>query len=1050
MSRKVAVLVLLMLLLALAAHADIFTYTDSTSFFAAATGAVTETFETLPLGLTLNSGDTVHGITYLAFPSSTCGMVSNTFNTIDSQALELGCGQEFFFPGDSLTVQFASPVTAVGIFFNAGDHPFGPMFIQTDQGTAFDNNIPQFFSFYFAGLVSDTPFLTATFGSDPNGSAFTLDNLSYAPVTATPEPNEVIALSACLLAAFLWRRRSRALPVFVFAALAGSHLHAQNTTAVTILKPLNGATLNVATLDVQALVSDYVAAPPGANLLTYWRQMNATAGRLTRAELRLDGALVQTRTIQTCLRQDLVTFTLANLTAGAHSLQVTAYQHQSAGEVSKAVSISFTLDPTVNPPQSNPIEHAATPQPFACLQLAGFDADAGPVLQPGISGRLRLGDNSDGIDPATDRVAIDIGTSKTVLEPGSFVCNNGVCSFADNSQPVIRSAQFAAQPDGSWTFLLQGNTPVNPASFYLRIGNDWGGRLVTTGDYVTRLRTTLDAAHRSQATIGAAGGSLQAVNGSGVKIRLDIPAGALTRNTAITLSALTGSPLVNPPNPLDVGVQFDPEGLQFSDAATLTFDFSASGKILTGNESLYLMTAPGTKVPLYGSVDLVSRTVTAHIWHFSDMAPDSATAAFEDLKAWADAFLTSTGGNTLQSLESTAAIAAEQQRDGCTQNCVDLAALGAGVATAITNLVAGACPADILNPTDLALSRYLKLEALAQGFGESVPTLRPCYRSVLEGLINRASTTAASAAHDDPTLNRLTTLAGEASGLGFDDLYRLALQKLDQALNDLQSRLTNTAHAADGTPGETQAHQQGIDSLTQEEAWITPAVSGVDPGLAAQVQQDIDGLTPGIVSVVATSRVRGIDAVIASSAVVGGGNAGQHAQIGTPVGVFDGRDPATTYGGDYPLPLSLSAASGASIQATLSHPSRNTVALDVNVSTLPLPPPCVINVALCLGTTFASAQVEMGLEIVTSGPGTLQFDINPAEAASQDIVHGARFGIIDPSGSLGAGFSAGSPSVLSASLPVAAAGPTQVAFSGAYYGSPFSGRQVTITFIPAQ
>ena len=1030
-----------------AAHADISTYTDSASFFAAATGAVTETFETLPLGLTINSGDTVHGITYLAFPSSTCGMVGNTFNTIDSQALELSCGQDFFFPGDSLIVQFASPVTAVGIFFNAGDHPFGPMFIQTDQGTAFDNNIPEFSSFYFAGLVSDTPFLTATFGSDPNGSAFTLDDLSYAPVTATPEPNESVALVACLLAVFLRRRRSRALPVFVFAALlAGSHLHAQNTTAVTILKPLNGATLNVATLDVQALVSDFVAAPPGANLLTYWHQMNATAGRLTRAELRLDGTLVQTRTIQTCLRQDLVTFTLTNLTAGTHTLQVTAYQHQGTGEVSKAVSISFTLDPTVNPPQSNPIEHAATPQPFGCLQLAGFDADAGPALQPGIPGRLRLGDNSDGLDLAADRVAIDIGATKTLLEPGSFACNSGVCSFADNFQPVIRSAQFAAQPDGSWTFLLQGNIPVNPASFYLRIGNDWGGRLLTTGEYVTRLRTTLDATHRSQATIGAAGGSLQAVNASGVKIRLDIPAGALTRNTAITLSALTGSPLVNPPNPLDVGVQFDPEGLQFSTPATLTFDFSATGKFLSGSESLYLMTAPGTKVPLYGSVDLVNRTVTAHIWHFSDMAPDSATAAFEDLKPWADAFLGAVNGNvTLQSLEASAALAADEQKAGCTQNCVDLAGLGAGVETAITNLVAAACPADIASPTDLALRRYLELEALAQGFGESVPTLRPCYKLILEGLINQASTTAASSAPDDPTLNRLTTLGGEANALGFDDLYALAVQKLAQALIDLQNRLTAAAHSADGTAGEDQAHQQGIDFLTLEKVWITPAVSGVAPDLAGQIQQDIDGLRGGITSVTIWADHNGARTynTCQFSARINSPGQIQDATLG---GIFNDLM-GVDFGHDQVPPASLLAQEpSCRAGSTLTRPSQNIIALDIDV---------MGDCCVSFGGVSGFWQVQIFLEVKTSGSVILRADADPFIWAGYPDGFSYNSGSvlanqIDPAQGLG-------PNEL---LPLGATtgsitiGPgttlVVIVVAGFQYPSSFKGRILTLTATPVQ
>ncbi len=41
-----------------------------------------------------------------------------------------------------------------------------------------------FDSFFFAGLISDTPFSSTTIGSGvlPNGSAFNLDNLTYSTV----------------------------------------------------------------------------------------------------------------------------------------------------------------------------------------------------------------------------------------------------------------------------------------------------------------------------------------------------------------------------------------------------------------------------------------------------------------------------------------------------------------------------------------------------------------------------------------------------------------------------------------------------------------------------------------------------------------------------------------------------------------------------------------------------------------------------------------------------------------------------------------------------
>ena len=89
---------------------------------------------------------------------------------------------------------FTVPVFAVGIFFNVAISPDDSLFIKTPDGTAttggptYDQG-----TLYFSGLISDTPFTTATFGGDSDiGSGFTVDNLTFAP-TAVPEPSSSVS-----------------------------------------------------------------------------------------------------------------------------------------------------------------------------------------------------------------------------------------------------------------------------------------------------------------------------------------------------------------------------------------------------------------------------------------------------------------------------------------------------------------------------------------------------------------------------------------------------------------------------------------------------------------------------------------------------------------------------------------------------------------------------------------------------------------------------------------------------------------------------------------
>jgi len=80
------------------------------------------------------------------------------------------------------------------------------------------------------------------------------------------------------------------------------------------------------------------------------------------------------------------------------------------------------------------------------------------------------------------------------------------------------------------------------------------------------------------------GGEVSLTNAKGEIIKLSIPAGGLTKDTNITISALAEIPIENYTSRLGNGVLIEPEGLKFAKNATLTFDFKPTkeGGLATG------------------------------------------------------------------------------------------------------------------------------------------------------------------------------------------------------------------------------------------------------------------------------------------------------------------------------------------------------------------------------------------------------------------------------------------------------------------------------------
>jgi hypothetical protein len=450
--------------------------------------------------------------------------------------------------------------------------------------------------------------------------------------------------------------------------------------------------------------------------------------------------------------------------------------------------------PPAAPDEVNRVEQAATPQAFAAISLSNNPGTTNLNLR----GQILLGQGSDGLDPALDRLVIALGQSLTVLEPGSMRPagqSNRVWTYQNPSHPHIRKVILQRQADESWQFEISSRSsmPENQR-FHLRIGDDWGGINLGTGEMLLQMQPALNSAFQSQTMIGSAGGTVQTTDASGVVISLSIPAGALSEETLITVTPLESSPLVAPSGALHPGVKFEPEGLQFAVPATLTLDFSATARQVTNKDFIFLMTSPMTMVPLYGSADPANNTLTALVHHFSALQPGGGDPALSDLAAWVNTILSSGQNLTLAEIQSVIAAANTLLQQGCPQGCIDLGLMAQRVGESIKAIVTAECPDFTINPTDAAFNRLGQLEALSQQVGVSVPEVRTCMEQVLRGLIEKAAL-AGVANPSDATLQRVQDLWDRAALLAFPNLVTLARQKTEDVFRALIDRDGATAAA---------------------------------------------------------------------------------------------------------------------------------------------------------------------------------------------------------------------------------------------------------------
>jgi hypothetical protein len=739
--------------------------------------------------------------------------------------------------------------------------------------------------------------------------------------------------------------------------------------AVTILSPADGARQHRERLRVHALVQ--TGRGSSIHEVTLWVD-GRPSGRLDTAGW---GSPISADFLAD----------LGSLAEGPHVIEVRAAAPGRRGAQASATVI-YTIDRSLPTPERNLVEDSATPLPFATFDIKAAGGPPPRGRDTLVNGTLRPSAIGNGLSPCDDRMVLALGTDTHVIEPGTLRCvGRGRVALGHDVAPRVKWLLLLESSPGVWHVSLQVEGPTNGSRLLLRVGDDWGGVDLATGERVVSLAPPLDASLRQAATIGPDGGTLETMDAGGVRIRLTVPDGALTEPTEISMTPIA-SPVL-PGAQTIPGIQFAPAGLTFARPATLTFHPGAAG--LPSDAVVYLLTSPLTALPLETTANAAEGTLTAPIAHFTNVAPAPPNATFSDLVQWGNAVLSSGQALTLSELQSLAGLLELQRLVGCAGACLDEALIAQRATESAQALVGAGCARDIASPTDGALRRWLELQALVTRLGGDPSDVRGCARDVLGALVAAAADLGRSEPWEQAHLQRVLSLYATAQQLAFGAVFEQlvrghvlgvldarvqfegqhavanpttsALQRLVELIeiaellgfaggeDDARGHLAAALRALfDRASQLCRTDPQGGRQLLEGAAGFALFAAPVDPTIETDVQGLIAACAGSAsdLQIVVKSRVGG------PGAVVRAWNAGVvHEETSTvPV----------------PLPLTLSAAAGGNLLSFSAIHSGNTIAVTSDG-----------RASVVIGDTRKyGTQASLALQITAARSGTLTVSVN--------------------------------------------------------------------------
>jgi hypothetical protein len=175
--------------------------------------AATINFDNLSAGTAVT---TLQGVTF----GSTTGLglvVSNQFDTTSSPNY-LGVddgGSQLFLAGDTITFDFAAPVVSFNLNVVSTPNTPDAAFVLdggvagSDTSAAPTSMLPSGTEVFLLTVASSTPFSSASLSGEPAGIySFNIDDISFKPASAVPEPSTLLLLGPVLVLFAFHRRRS--------------------------------------------------------------------------------------------------------------------------------------------------------------------------------------------------------------------------------------------------------------------------------------------------------------------------------------------------------------------------------------------------------------------------------------------------------------------------------------------------------------------------------------------------------------------------------------------------------------------------------------------------------------------------------------------------------------------------------------------------------------------------------------------------------------------------------------------------------------------------